>query len=457
MRLASAVPLGMVLFTACVGSTPKGGPMSAGAGGSAGSGSVPFGQAGMDGTATGTAGSGTGTAGSGDGGAIGVGGMGVGGMGVGGTGVGAGGMGVGGTGTGTGGMGVGGTGTGTGRGGTAGPGAGGAAGGPAACTSNPADYQYPFQDPCKPLEDRVTNLLSLLTADEKVSMLYENQPAVTRLGIPFFTTYTEGLHGVGWSKVGSTAQSRVVATQFPQAFGLAQSWDPEAMRIVGDTMGVESRVYYARWGDPTQCCTSIVIRAPVIDLGRDPRWGRTEESYGEDPYLTTELAKGFLSGLHGGSQYGGLQNNDRALPHGRVDAQALPRLQQRNEPQQERLGRRRPEHERVLPDAVSRGDQGGQGRRHHDLVQQDLRRSRDDLAAHQEPRLRTMEVRRPGGHRRVRAERPPRRDRPQLHGDGLVAGKVGGGDGQERPAPDAAATSPTESPTTSRRYGAPTP
>ena len=181
---------------------------------------------------------------------------------------------------------------------------------PPACASNPADYQYPFQDPCKPLEDRVTNLLSQLTADEKVSLLYENQPAVSRLGIPFFTTYTEGLHGVGWSKVGGTAQARVVATQFPQAFGLAQSWDPEALRIVGDTMGVESRVYYARWNDPNQCCTGIVIRAPVIDLGRDPRWGRTEESYGEDPYLVSELAKSFLSGLHGGKLYGGLQSTD---------------------------------------------------------------------------------------------------------------------------------------------------
>jgi beta-glucosidase len=193
-------------------------------------------------------------------------------------------------------------------GGTSMGGVGGATTAP--CTSNPSDYQYPFQDPCKPLQDRVTDLLSRLTADEKISMLYENQTAVSRLGIAFFTTYTEGLHGVGWSKVGSTTQQRVVATQFPQAFGLAQSWDPQALRIVGDTMGVESRVYYARWNDPNQCCTSIVIRAPVVDLARDPRWGRTEEMYGEDPYLVTELAKGFLSGLHGGKQYGGMQDTD---------------------------------------------------------------------------------------------------------------------------------------------------
>jgi len=249
-------------------------------GGAPGGGSVPtFGNGGMGGMDTGAAGTGTGPGAAGTG----VAGMATGGMATGGA-------------------------AGAGQGGGAPGGTGGST--TPTCTSNPADYQYPFQDPCKPLEDRVTNLLSVLTTDEKVGLLYENQPAVTRLGLPFFTTYTEGLHGVGWSKIGNSAQARVVATQFPQAFGLAQSWDPEALRIVGDTMGVESRVYYARWNDPNQCCTGIVIRAPVIDLGRDPRWGRTEESYGEDPYLVSELAKGFLSGLHGGKQYGGLQSSD---------------------------------------------------------------------------------------------------------------------------------------------------
>jgi beta-glucosidase len=277
-------PGGQGTGSAGSGGDGSGGAVSTGGGGGTGVGGgvIPFGNGGMGGLDTGTAGSGAGTGGLGAAGGTGIAGAGVGGIAApGGTTGAAGAMG--------------------GTGGTAMP---------PACTSNPADYQYPFQDPCKPLEDRVTDLLSRLTADEKVSLLYENQPAVSRLGIPFFTTYTEGLHGVGWSKVGGSAQARVVATQFPQAFGLAQSWDPEALRIVGDTMGVESRVYTARWSDPNQCCTGIVIRAPVIDLGRDPRWGRTEESYGEDPYLVSELAKGFLSGLHGGKQYGGLQNTD---------------------------------------------------------------------------------------------------------------------------------------------------
>ncbi len=303
MKSTHAIVLSVLSLVACTPSKPS----VPGTGSTGGVGTVPTfgGTGGMD---TGTAGSGAGS-----GGTLGGGGVGVVATGGGGGIIVAGSGGV--TGTGGGGTGVGGTavtvtggrgGATTGTGGTT-TGTGGAT---IACTSNPADYQYPFQDPCKPLEERVTNVLSLLTADEKISMLYENQPAVARLGIPYFTTYTEGLHGLGWSRVGSVAQSRVVATQFPQAFGLAQSWDPEAMRIVGDTMGVESRVYYARWADPNQCCTSIVIRAPVIDLARDPRWGRTEEMYGEDPHLVSELAKGFLSGLHGGRQYGGLQNTD---------------------------------------------------------------------------------------------------------------------------------------------------
>lgn len=185
----------------------------------------------------------------------------------------------------------GGGGVGGGAGGSATPGTGGAMAMP--CMSNPADYEHPFKDPCKPLEERVTNLLSLLTADEKIGMLHENQQAVSRLGIPFFTAFTEGTHGLGWSNVGTTV-SRITATQFPQSFGLAHSWDPEVMRIVGDTTAVEARVYNAQGKG-----VGIVIRAPVIDLVRHPLWGRTEEGFGEDPYLTSELAKAFVAGLHG--------------------------------------------------------------------------------------------------------------------------------------------------------------
>jgi beta-glucosidase len=192
---------------------------------------------------------------------------------------------------------------GPGSGGAVGPGSGGAmgmgTGGAAPCV--PLSTQYPFQDPCRPIEERVTNLLSLLTNDEKIDLLHENQFPISRLGIPFFTAFTEGTHGLGWSnatiptKGGATPPvMHWPSTQFPQTFGLSHSWDPEVMRIVGETTGREARVYNAMGTG-----VGISVRAPVIDLLRDPRWGRNEEGFGEDPYLSSELGKAFVAGLQG--------------------------------------------------------------------------------------------------------------------------------------------------------------
>ncbi len=177
-------------------------------------------------------------------------------------------------------------------------GATGAAGAPA-CTSTPADYAFVFQDPCQPIEVRISDLLAQLTTDEKQSLLGEDQPAIARLGLPGFTTFTEGIHGIGWSDNGKGSVSNLVGTQFPQAFGLAEAWDPQVMKTVGATTGYEARVHDAQGLSAIGRGPGIVVRAPLIDLDRDPRWGRTEESYGEDPYLVGELAKGYLSGLHG--------------------------------------------------------------------------------------------------------------------------------------------------------------
>src|SRR6185503_7204676 len=132
---------------------------------------------------------------------------------------------------------------------------------------------------------------SLLTPDEKLEMLFSRQAAVPRLKVPVFNS-TEGLHGVAWH---GTANAPVQSTQFPQAFGLAQSWDPEVMRLVGATTGAEIR-YLNMFGERAP---GLAVRAPMIDLGRHPLWGRTEESYGEDPYLSSELGKGMIAGLQG--------------------------------------------------------------------------------------------------------------------------------------------------------------
>jgi beta-glucosidase len=162
---------------------------------------------------------------------------------------------------------------------------------------------YPFQDPNQSVETRVNNLISLLTVSEKLSLLNQEQPAIPRLGIKYFTTWTEGLHGLGWAAGTSDsvttypqAGGNVFATTFPQSFGLAHTWDPNMLQKVGAIEGYEARVYYQR--DSGKRVT-LTIRSPMVDLGRDPRWGRTEESYGEDPYLVGEIAKGMIKGLQG--------------------------------------------------------------------------------------------------------------------------------------------------------------
>ncbi|MET8946829.1 glycoside hydrolase family 3 C-terminal domain-containing protein [Streptomyces sp. NPDC004542] len=146
---------------------------------------------------------------------------------------------------------------------------------------------YPFRDPRLPVDARVCDLLSRLTLDEKISLLHQYEPAVPRLGIQSFRTGTEALHGVAW--LGR-------ATVFPQAVGLASTWDPALIRQVGSAVGDEARGFQqqrpAGWG--------LNLWAPVVNLLRDPRWGRNEEGYSEDPYLTGAISTAYGTGLTGG-------------------------------------------------------------------------------------------------------------------------------------------------------------
>lgn len=148
-------------------------------------------------------------------------------------------------------------------------------------------YDFPFRDPGLSADARVQDLLSRLTLDEKVSLLHQYEPAIPRLGIQSFRTGTEALHGVAW--LGDT-------TVFPQAVGLASSWDPALMRQVGSAVGDEARGMQrerpAGWG--------LNLWAPVVNLLRDPRWGRNEEGYSEDPELTGALSTAYGQGLTGG-------------------------------------------------------------------------------------------------------------------------------------------------------------
>jgi beta-glucosidase len=149
----------------------------------------------------------------------------------------------------------------------------------------------PFRDPTLPLERRVDDLVSRLTLDEKIGMLAQVQPAIPRLGIKAFTNFTEGLHGLGRVRGGS-----VTATTFPQSVGLGETWDPEILRQVGAVEGYEARIYFKKW-DGTR--VGLSIRTPNVDLARDPRWGRTEESFGEDPYFVGKMSVGLIKGLQG--------------------------------------------------------------------------------------------------------------------------------------------------------------
>ncbi|MFJ3673466.1 glycoside hydrolase family 3 C-terminal domain-containing protein [Streptomyces sp. NPDC090106] len=146
---------------------------------------------------------------------------------------------------------------------------------------------YPFRDPGLSVDRRVDDLLARLTLDEKISLLHQYQPAIPRLGIQSFRTGTEALHGVAW--LGE-------ATVFPQAVGLASSWDPALMERVGSAVGDEARGFQqerpAGWG--------LNLWAPVVNLLRDPRWGRNEEGYSEDPRLTGALSTAYGEGLTGG-------------------------------------------------------------------------------------------------------------------------------------------------------------
>ncbi|WP_328938409.1 glycoside hydrolase family 3 C-terminal domain-containing protein [Streptomyces tauricus] len=149
------------------------------------------------------------------------------------------------------------------------------------------DPAYPFRDPRLSVDRRVDDLLSRLTLDEKVSLLHQWQPAIPRLGIQAFKTGTEALHGVAW--LGE-------ATVFPQAVGLASTWDPALIRRVGSAVGDEARGFQQErptgWG--------LNLWAPVVNPLRDPRWGRNEEGYSEDPYLTSSMATAYGTGLTGG-------------------------------------------------------------------------------------------------------------------------------------------------------------
>jgi beta-glucosidase len=158
-----------------------------------------------------------------------------------------------------------------------------------------AQYQYPFQNPKLDVEKRIDNIISLLTLDEKIRCLGTN-PTIPRLGIKG-TGQIEGLHGVALGGPSNWGRRmHVTTTTFPQSYGLGETWDTPLIRRVAATEGYEARYIfqtekYKKGG--------LVIRAPNADIGRDPRWGRTEECYGEDAWFNGCMVQAYVKGLQG--------------------------------------------------------------------------------------------------------------------------------------------------------------
>jgi beta-glucosidase len=160
-----------------------------------------------------------------------------------------------------------------------------------------AQADYPFRDSSLSDSARIDDLLKRLTLDEKV-LLMSDHPKIPRLGI-VFSGQVEGLHGLalgGPANWAARGRQPAGTTTFPQEKGLGATWDAELLKKVAALEGEEARYFYQ---NPVWDRGGVVVRAPNADLSRDPRWGRTEESYGEDPFLVGTLTVAFAQGLQG--------------------------------------------------------------------------------------------------------------------------------------------------------------
>lgn len=162
-----------------------------------------------------------------------------------------------------------------------------------AVVATPLCAQTPdYQNPDLPFARRVADLVSRMTLEEKVSQMQDVAPAIERLGIPAYNWWNEALHGVARSGL---------ATSFPQAIGLAATWDDSLIFRMATVISDEARAKhheYVRQGSRARY-QGLTFWSPNINLFRDPRWGRGQETYGEDPFLTGRIAAQFIRGMQG--------------------------------------------------------------------------------------------------------------------------------------------------------------
>ncbi|HEX6180096.1 MAG TPA: glycoside hydrolase family 3 N-terminal domain-containing protein, partial [Chitinophagaceae bacterium] len=157
-----------------------------------------------------------------------------------------------------------------------------------------AQAKLPFQDPSLTFEQRVNDLVSRLTLEEKIGQMLNSAPAIDRLGIPAYDWWNEVLHGV--------ARTPYRVTSYPQAIGMAATFDTNSLKMMADYSAMEGRAIFNlanSQGKAGQRYVGLTYWTPNINIFRDPRWGRGQETYGEDPFLTAMLGKAFVHGLEG--------------------------------------------------------------------------------------------------------------------------------------------------------------
>lgn len=155
-----------------------------------------------------------------------------------------------------------------------------------------ACVHYPYQDASLSPEERTEDLLGRLTLEQKVSLMNYESPAIPELGIPQYNWWNEALHG---------SARNGLATVFPQSISMAASWNNELLLEVFDVASTEQRIKFntARKDDVVEIYHGLTVWTPNINIFRDPRWGRGQETYGEDPYLTYMMGRSVVNGLQG--------------------------------------------------------------------------------------------------------------------------------------------------------------
>jgi beta-glucosidase len=147
-----------------------------------------------------------------------------------------------------------------------------------------------YLDPNQPMHKRIDDLVGRLTLEEKALVLFHNAPAIPRLQIPAWGGWNQCLHGV---------MSQRPTTLFPVSIAMAATWDPALVHDVTDAIADEGRALYNVGASGPRGKHGLVYRAPVINISRDPRWGRIQECFGEDPYLTSRIGVAYVKGLQG--------------------------------------------------------------------------------------------------------------------------------------------------------------